>query len=59
MDGFIWAFMHIANCRLCLNYGPSNKGHDSTPLKVKAIAKCWDPRPMSDGLNTKDGALEG
>ena len=46
----------------------TSKGHDSTSLKLKAIAKCGDPRPMVEamksylgieGLRTKDCALEG
>lgn len=35
------------NYRSWLRVGSISKGHDSTSLDLKAIAKCGDPRPMA------------
>lgn len=58
----------FTNYRSWLKGVSTSKGHDSTSLKPKAIAKCGYPRSMAkaiksylgvEGLNTKDCALEG
>ena len=45
----------------------TSKGHDSTLLELKAIAKCGDPMPMAKAMKSlgvgaphiKDYAMEG
>jgi hypothetical protein len=68
MDDMIHAFMQIANYRLWLKGGYMGKAPDSTPLKLKAVAKYGDPRLLAnamksciwaENLSTRDCALKG
>lgn len=67
VDDLNLTFMQIANYRSWLKGRSNSKGHDSSSLKLKAIAKCEHERPMAEatkfyprakGRNTKDCALE-
>ena len=69
VDDLIRAFMHIANYRSWLKWDSTDKGHYSASLKLKAAAKCGDPKLLADAmksypgiiedLNTRECALEG
>ena len=68
VDDMIRAFMQIANYRAWLKGGSHDKGHDLASAKLKAAAKCGDPKhlvdamksfPGAEDVNTRDCALEG
>jgi hypothetical protein len=68
VDDLICAFMQIANYRSWLRGGSTGKGLDSASLKLKAVARCGDPKLLADAmksylgaedLNRRDCALEG
>ena len=68
VDNLIRAFMHIANYRSWLKGDSTSKGPNSTSLKLKATARCGDPKLLVDAmksymgvedLNTRDYTLEG
>ena len=68
VDDMIRAFMQIANYRTWLKGGSDGKGPDSASLKLKAAARCGDPKMLADAMksypgaedvNTRDCALEG
>lgn len=65
IDDLIQAIVKIVNYKPWLTGGPTSKGHDSTSLNLKAIAKYGYPRPMEkaiqsylgvEALKTKDCA---
>jgi hypothetical protein len=64
----IRAFTQIANYWAWLKGGYNGKGHDSVSLKLKAAARCGDPKllvdamlffPRAEDVNTRDCAVEG
>ena len=68
VDDMIRAFMQIANYRAWLKGGSHGKGPDSASLKLKAAARCGDPKILVDAMksypgakdvNIRDCALEG
>ena len=68
VDDLICAFIQIENYRLWLRGGSTSKMPYSASLKLKATARCGDPKslanamksyPELEDLNTKDCALEG
>ncbi len=68
VDDLIRAFMQIANYRSWLRGSSTGKGPDSASLKLKAAARCGDPKLLADvmksypgleALNTRDCTLEG
>jgi hypothetical protein len=68
MDDMIRTFMQFANYRTWLKGGSDGKGLDSASLKLKAAARCGDPKmlvdamksyPGAEDVNTRDCALEG
>ena len=68
VDDMIRVFMQIANYRTWLKGGSDGKGLDSASLKLKATARCRDPKMLANAMkayqgpkdvNTKDNALEG
>ena len=68
VDDMIRAFMQTANYRAWLKGGLHGKGPDFASLKLKATARCGDPKilvdamkfyPGVEGANTRDCVLEG
>ena len=56
VDNLIRAFMQIANYKLWLRGGSTDKGHDSTSIKLKVVAKCGDPKLLVDVMKFYLGA---
>ena len=68
VDDMIHAFFQITNYRGWLKGRLDGKGPDSASLKLKAVARCGDPKILVDPMKsylgaeiakTKDCALEG
>jgi len=54
MNDLICAFMQIANYRSSLRGGSTGKGLDSASLKLKAPARCGDPKLLADAMKSGD-----
>jgi hypothetical protein len=48
--------MQIANYRLWLRGGSTGKGLDYASLKLKAVARCGDPKLLADAMKSYPGA---
>jgi hypothetical protein len=68
VDDLICVFMQIANYRSWLKGGSTGKRPDYASLKLKATARCGDPKLLADAMksypgleniHTRDCALEG
>ena len=52
VDDSIRAFMQIANYRSWLRVGSTGKGLDFASLKLKAAARCGDPKLLVDAMKS-------